>query len=72
MKLEGDYRINASPEKLWNILMDPKVLARITPGIKQLVKNGQNKYTVISEIKIGPVKGAFKGELEIMSGHVQT
>ncbi len=66
MNLEGDYRINTTPDKLWDIFMDPNVLARITPGIKQLEKNGDNKYTAVSEIKIGPVKGIFKGELEII------
>ena len=66
MKLKGDYRINTSPEKLWDLCMDPEALTRFKPGIKRLEKNGQNKYTTLSEIKIGPVKGAFKGELEII------
>ena len=65
MQLNGRHTVKASLSNIWEILMDPDTLARITPGIKQIENYGLNKYNVVSEIRIGPVKGTFKGDLEI-------
>lgn len=66
MQLSGRHTVNASLSNVWEILMDPDSLARITPGIKQLEKYGPNKYNVLSEIRVGPVKGAFSGNMEVI------
>lgn len=65
MIIQGKYLIDATTENIWNLLMDFKVLERITPGISQLLPLGKDKYKAISKIKIGPVKGIFEGQLEI-------
>lgn len=65
MQLNGRHTVNASLSNIWEILMDPDTLARITPGIKQLENTSPNKYNVVSEIRIGPVKGAFKGDMAV-------
>lgn len=65
MHLEGARTLNSLPEDVWKILLDPEVLARVTPGIKRLESLGENKYDTISEIKLGPVNGAFKGKMEV-------
>ncbi len=65
MIIQGKYRIEAPISDVWRLLMDFKVLEKITPGISELLPLGKNKYKAISKIKIGPVKGNFVGELEI-------
>ena len=45
--------------------MDPKVLVRVTPGIKTLKPQGPDNYEAISEVRVGLVKGEFKGNLSI-------
>jgi len=45
--------------------MDPEVLAKITPGVSNLEVVEEGSYQSISEVKIGPVKGVFKGKLKI-------
>lgn len=45
--------------------MDPEVLKRITPGISDLTPLGEDEYQAFSTIKIGPVKGNFKGQLKM-------
>ncbi len=65
MKLSGSHTVSSSLSNIWEILMDPDALARITPGIKKLENTGPNKFNVVSEIRIGPVKGVFKGNMEI-------
>jgi carbon monoxide dehydrogenase subunit G len=59
------YILDAPPEILWEMLMDPMVLEKVTPGIKSLVSDGDDRYKAISMISVGPVKGAFEGTLAI-------
>ncbi len=66
MIIQGKYPIAASTPEVWNLLMDPEVLRRITPGISELDHLGDDKYKIISKIKIGPVKGSFVGLLEMI------
>ncbi|MDH5366504.1 MAG: carbon monoxide dehydrogenase subunit G [Cyclobacteriaceae bacterium] len=65
MIIKGKYPIDASAQNVWNHLMDPEVLKRITPGISDLQPLDKDKYLAISKIKIGPVSGSFEGELEL-------
>jgi len=65
MDVKGNHVFKVSRERLWNYLMDPEVLAKITPGISKLEVTGTDAYNTISNIKIGPVKGAFKGKLKV-------
>jgi carbon monoxide dehydrogenase subunit G len=65
MKISGTYQISATREEVWNKVMDPRVLERITPGVKSLEEIGEDTYIAHSEISIGPVRGAFKGNLSV-------
>lgn len=66
MKLEGRHTIQASTQTVWDMLMDPEVLAKITPGVSKLEKTGEDEYDAIANMKIGPVSGNFKGALQIV------
>lgn len=65
MTLEGNYTLNAPRETVWDLLMDPEVLARITPGITSLEKIDEDNYKAVAQIKVGPVGGAFSGNLNL-------
>ncbi len=65
MKISGKYIICASPKIIWEHLLNPRVLEQITPGVKKLEKTGKDAYTAVSEVKVGPVRGKFEGDLEI-------
>lgn len=65
MIIQGKYRIEASITDVWRLLMDFKVLEKITPGISELQPLEADKFKTITKIKIGPVKGTFDGHLEI-------
>ncbi|MEL6274876.1 MAG: SRPBCC domain-containing protein, partial [Bacteroidota bacterium] len=53
------------PAQIWSILMDAEKLAKITPGLSRLEATGEDTFDAIAEVKIGPVKGSFKGEMSI-------
>ncbi|MES2649051.1 MAG: carbon monoxide dehydrogenase subunit G [Bacteroidota bacterium] len=63
MQLAGTYLLNAPPEKVWPMLMDPNTLAGILPGVSKLEKSAENTFKSIIEIKLGPVNGSFTGHL---------
>ena len=65
MELKGRHTVNATPATLWKMLMDTDTLSKIVPGISKLEKTGNNSYKSILEIKIGPVGGAFTGNLQM-------
>lgn len=63
MNLKGKQTYRASAQQIWDILMDTDKLTKITPGVSKLERIQGDQFNAISEIKIGPVKGAFKGDL---------
>lgn len=65
MQLTGKHEVNASPSKVWEILMDTDALARIVPGVSRLEKIGENQYKSILAIKLGPVNSSFTGDLQM-------
>ena len=65
MKVEGTYTLPAPRQKVWELLNDPKVLARATPGIKQLDPLGGDTYKALIEVGVGPVKGTYAGQVSI-------
>ena len=65
MNVKGSHEFNVPRTKLWTYLMDPLVLEKITPGDTTLELIDADSYNSKSEIKIGPVKGSFKGKLKV-------
>jgi len=65
MKLTGEHHLPAPRKIVWDMLMDPEQLVKITPGISELIKKDDTNYEAVSEVKIGPVKGKFKGDLAL-------
>jgi carbon monoxide dehydrogenase subunit G len=65
MQLTGKHIFNARPSVLWNMLMDTEILAKVVPGISKLERIGENSFKAIVEIKMGPVSGAFNGNLQM-------
>ena len=65
MHLEGTHQVAASAQQIWDLLMNPDVLAKITPGISTLEETGPDTYKAVSDVKVGPVRGSFKGKVEV-------
>lgn len=66
MQVKGVHTFKVTKSELWELLMDPEVLAKITPGVSKLETIDTDHYKSISDIKIGPVKGSFKGKLKVI------
>lgn len=65
MELTGKHIVNATPLRVWEILMDTRSLAKVVPGISSLEKLADNSFKSILNIKIGPVNSSFSGNLQM-------
>lgn len=65
MKIEGSYTFKASRERVWNVLLDPKIMAQCMPGCEGLKEIGPDRYEATMKIGIAAVKGTYKGKVSI-------
>lgn len=65
MKIDGNYTLETTPENFLKLIQDPETVKKVTPGIKELEETGTNRYNIVSEVRIGPVNGKFKGTLAV-------
>lgn len=65
MELQGSYQFKAPVEKVWDALLDPKILSMALPGGDQLEKVGENDYKAAMQVKVGPVQGRFEGQVTL-------
>ena len=66
MQVEGTQKIaSLAPDQLYGYLTDPEVLARCTPGLKQIDTVGEGTYKVLLEIGVAAVKGRYEGTFQV-------
>jgi hypothetical protein len=65
MKVEGTYTLPAPRQRVWDMLIDPAVLAKTTPGVKKLEPLGDDRYKATIEVGVGPVRGTYDGQVSI-------
>ena len=65
MKMEGEYRIAAARQEVWQALNDPEVLKASIPGCEALEKVSDTDFTATVLAKVGPVRARFKGKVTL-------
>ena len=65
MEISGEYTFDAPRELVWQALNNPEVLSSIVPGSEGLEESGENEYIGNLNIKVGPVQGKFKGQINM-------
>ena len=66
MQFAGSHTFKAPRQVLWNLLNDPDVLARRTPGIESLEQTDADQYQAVLQFKMGPINSAFNGTLHVV------
>jgi len=69
MDIEGTYTLQASPEDVWQCLMDQQVLRRAIPGVEKLELIGENKYNITLHIRQTPLIGTYHGHATVTEQH---
>lgn len=65
MQMTGEQLIAAPRQKVWEALNDPAVLAQCIPGCQSLEREGEDRFVVVAEVKIGPIGARFKGNVQL-------
>ena len=61
----GVSLVPAAPEQVWRMLLDPDTLAAIIPGCESIERVGENAFRAVAVIRIGPIKGRFRAEIQM-------
>src|SRR4029079_16120990 len=63
--IEGEERIAAPLQKVWEALNDPAILKDAIPGCQSLEKKSNTEMAATVVLKIGPIKATFAGEVAL-------
>ena len=63
--IEGEERIAAPLQKVWEALNNPDLLRESIPGCKSLEMKSPTEMAATVVLKIGPIKATFNGEVTL-------
>lgn len=69
MDIEGTYTLQASPENVWQCLMDQQVLRRAIPGVEQLEVLDEHRFAITLYVRQAPLIGSYHGQVTITEQH---
>jgi len=65
MEMQGEARLEASRELVWEALNDANVLQASIPGCESLERTADNEFTATVVSKVGPIKARFGGKVTL-------
>ena len=65
MTMNGSVTLPADRPTVWAKLNDPDVLKNCIPGCQSLERAGENGFSAVAKVKVGPVSATFKGSVEL-------
>jgi len=65
VNLDGSAVLSADPDKVWEVITDPAVLARTIPGCESLEQVGDDEYRMNVSVGVGAIRGTYAGEVRL-------
>ena len=65
MDITGTYTFNAPPARVWQLLMDPAVIAGCIPGCEKLDADGPDRYRARLSVALAAITGTYDGTVTI-------
>lgn len=65
MELQGERLIPATVQQTWDALNNPEALKACIAGCESLERTGDDGFTAVVAVKVGPVSAKFKGNLKM-------
>jgi len=65
VKISGSYTLPVAPERAYELLQDPAILARAIPGCESLEKIGPDEYRMKMKVLVAALSGQFEGKVRI-------
>ncbi len=66
MDLAASYTFAAAPTTVWNLLIDPAVVAACLPGCERLEPIGEDQYRASLNLAVASVSGRYAGTVAIL------
>ena len=65
MEITGRYSFDAPPARVWDLLMDPAVIASCIPGCEELAPDGEDQYRARLKVALAAITGTYDGTIVI-------
>ncbi len=62
---EGRAEVGASPQAVWDMLLDPSTLQAVIPGCHRVEKVSDTHFRAEVTLGIGPVKGKYRADIKL-------
>jgi carbon monoxide dehydrogenase subunit G len=69
LKIEGIYTFNAPRDRVWQVLLDPKIMAQCMPGCETMNEVAPDQFEAVMKVGVASVKGTYKGKVSIKDKH---
>ena len=66
MEIQGERLLAVPQGDVWRALNDPAVLQRCLAGCDTFEADGDNRYRVVMQATVGPVRARFAGKLQLL------
>ena len=65
MNISGSYTFDASRDRVWDLLMDPDVIAACIPGCDRFEPDGDDRYRARLTVALAAITGTYEGVVEL-------
>jgi carbon monoxide dehydrogenase subunit G len=65
MDITGSYTFSAAPDKVWALLMDPRVIASCIPGCETFEPLGDDRYRAKLNVALAAITGSYEGTIAL-------
>jgi carbon monoxide dehydrogenase subunit G len=72
MDISGSYTFNASVDRVWDLLMDPTVIASCIPGCDRFEPDGEDRYRARLTVAMAAITGTYDGTVVLAEKVPQT
>ena len=70
MILDHKVTVPASPERVWEFLMDVPAVAACVPGVESVEQRGNDEYVGALRVRIGPINVLLEGNVTVTERNV--
>jgi uncharacterized protein len=63
VKIAGTQTLNMTPQRVYELLHDPAILARCMPGCESLERIAEDEYAMKMKMLLASVSGLFQGKI---------
>ena len=61
MDISGSYTLNAQRDRVWDLLMNPDVIASCIPGCDRFEPDGEDRYKLTLTVGLAAITGTYEG-----------